>query len=71
MTTKVAAIERLGAEVRFAGDDVGRTEGIARDYAAQHRLAYIPPYNDWDVVIGQGTMESQKVRDAVGAQRGL
>src|SRR5262245_7936354 len=54
--TKVAAIQRLGAELRFAGDDVAQSEGIAREYAAQHGLAYIPPYNDSDVVIGQGTI---------------
>jgi len=54
--TKVAAIQRLGAELRFAGDDVAQTEGIAREYAAQRGLAYIPPYNDWDVAIGQGTI---------------
>jgi threonine dehydratase len=54
--TKVAAIREYGAELRFAGDDVGQTEAIARDYAAQHGLAYVPPYNDWDVVIGQGTI---------------
>jgi threonine dehydratase len=54
--TKVATIRQLGGELRFAGDDVAQTEGIARHYAAQHELAYIAPYNDWDVVIGQGTI---------------
>jgi threonine dehydratase len=55
--TKVAAIREYGAEVRFAGgDDVAQTETIARDYAAQHGLAYLPPYNDWEVVSGQGTI---------------
>jgi len=54
--TKVAAIQQFGAEVRFAGGDVAETESIARDYAARHTLAYVPPYNDWDVVFGQGTI---------------
>jgi len=54
--TKVAAIREFGAELRFAGDDVAQTEAIAREYAVRHELAYIPPYNDWDVVFGQGTI---------------
>jgi len=54
--TKVAAIQQFGAELRFAGDDVAHTEAIAREYAAQHGLAYVAPYNDWDVVNGQGTI---------------
>jgi threonine dehydratase len=54
--TKVAAIREYAAELRFAGDDVAQTEAIAREYAAQQGLAYVPPYNDWDVVAGQGTL---------------
>ena len=53
--TKLAAIERLGAALRTAGDDMVQTEATARAFAVQHELAYVAPYNDWDVVAGQGT----------------
>ena len=54
--TKVQAIERLGAEVRHFGADPALTESHAREYASQNGLTYVPPYNDWQVVGGQGTI---------------
>ncbi len=53
---KVQAIERLGAEVRYHGDDGAVTEAYARQYARDHRLTYISPYNDPQVIGGQGTI---------------
>ncbi|MCP3805324.1 threonine/serine dehydratase [Allokutzneria sp. A3M-2-11 16] len=53
---KVAAIERLGARVRRDGTDVGVLEQLAREYAAEHDMVYIPPYNDPEVIAGQGTV---------------
>jgi threonine dehydratase len=53
---KVQAIERLGAEVRHHGDDGAVTETYARQYARDHRLTYISPYNDPQVIGGQGTI---------------
>jgi len=55
-TNKVQAIERLGAEVRCFGDDTAVTEAHARGFARDHRLAYVPPYNDLQVIGGQGTI---------------
>lgn len=60
--TKVAAIRRLGAEVRTYGDDSVETEAHARAYAVQHGQAYVPPYNDWAVVAGQGTVGVELAR---------
>lgn len=60
--TKVAAIKRYGIEVRFHGDDTLDTEIFARAYADSHSLAYISPYNDWDVVQGQGTIAVELVQ---------
>ncbi|MBD2463158.1 threonine/serine dehydratase [Oscillatoria sp. FACHB-1407] len=54
--TKVEAIRRLGAEVRFQGDDAALTEGYAREYADQNGMVYISPYNDLQVIAGQGTI---------------
>lgn len=53
---KVQAIERLGAEVRYFGDDGAVTEAHARQYARDNGLTYISPYNDPQVIGGQGTI---------------
>ncbi len=54
-TTKVDAIRRAGGEVRFFGTDGLDTEIHAREYAAGNGMCYLPPYNDKDVIAGQGT----------------
>ncbi len=59
---KVQAIERLGAEVRCFGDDTAVTEAHARRYALDHGLTYIPPYNDLQVIAGQGTIAVELAR---------
>lgn len=53
--TKVDAIRLAGADVRFYGHDGLETENHAREYAAAHEMPYLSPYNDLDVVAGQGT----------------
>ena len=54
-TIKVDAIRRAGSEVRFFGTDGLDTEVHARAYAAENGMCYLSPYNDQDVVAGQGT----------------
>lgn len=54
-STKVDAIKRAGGEVRFFGNDGLDTEIHARDYALQNNMVYLSPYNDLDVIAGQGT----------------
>jgi threonine dehydratase len=54
--TKVATIERLGAEVRHIGNDSIETEAQARLYAEKKRMTHLPPYNDVKVIGGQGTI---------------
>ncbi len=54
-TTKLEAIKRTGGEVRFFGTDALDTEIHARQYAAENDMCYLSPYNDEDVVAGQGT----------------
>lgn len=53
---KIEAIRSLGAEVRFHSNDGGKAEEFARHYAREHGLAFISPYNDREVIGGQGTM---------------
>jgi threonine dehydratase len=54
--TKLAAIRRLGAEIRTFGTDSIDAEKHARAYAADHGMTYVPPYNDPYIVAGQGTI---------------
>lgn len=54
-TTKVEAIKRAGGELRFFGTDGLDTEMHAREYAAENGMCYLSPYNDEDIVAGQGT----------------
>jgi threonine dehydratase len=60
---KVQAIERLGAEVHHFGDDTADAEAHARKFAKQNRLTYIPPYNDFQVIGGQGTIAVELVKE--------
>jgi len=54
-TIKVDAIKRAGGDVRFFGTDGLDTETHAREYAVENGMCYLSPYNDEDVVAGQGT----------------
>ena len=54
--SKVAALRRLGLEIRAQGNDSGVLEPLARKYAGENGMAYVPPYNDPDVIAGQGTI---------------
>ena len=53
---KVSAIERLGTEVRYHGNDNAVTEIYARRFAEEHHMTYVSPYNDPQVIAGQGTI---------------
>jgi threonine dehydratase len=54
--TKLAAIRRLGAEIRTFGTDSIDAEKHARAYAADHGMTFVSPYNDLCIVAGQGTI---------------
>ena len=60
---KQAAIARLGAEVEVFGDDCVKTEARAREVAAERGVRYVSPYNDPDVVAGQGTVMHEILED--------
>ncbi|UCH24766.1 MAG: threonine/serine dehydratase [Trueperaceae bacterium] len=73
--TKVDAIERLGAEIRVFGTDPVEAERRARQVAAETGTSYLSPYNDLQVIAGQGTLAAELERqtgtlDAVIASLG-
>jgi len=56
---RIDAIEQRGAEVRVHGDDCVDTERAARAFAAATDQSYVSPYNDADVIAGQGTIGAE------------
>jgi threonine dehydratase len=52
---KVEAIRSYGGDVRFFGSDGLDTELHARAYAEERGMLYLSPYNDPEVIAGQGT----------------
>jgi threonine dehydratase len=61
---KVDAIKRYGAEIRVHGANCLETEMFARRYAERNGLIYISPYNDLDVIAGQGTIGVELAKQA-------
>jgi threonine dehydratase len=60
--TKLNAIRSLGGTLRLHGDDGAVTELYARSYAAEHDMVYISPYNDPQIIGGQGTLGVELTR---------
>jgi len=54
--TKVEAIQRYGATVKAYGLDSADTEIHARQYADERGMVFVSPYNDPQVIGGQGTI---------------
>jgi threonine dehydratase len=54
--SKARRIEALGAHIRAAGDDPLAAELAARRAAGESGRTFISPYNDADVIAGQGTI---------------
>jgi threonine dehydratase len=52
---KVEAIRSYGGEVRFFGNDGLDTEQHAREFAESNGMFYLSPYNDAEVIAGQGS----------------
>lgn len=55
-TTKLKNMEQHDAEIHFYGNDCIEAEQKARAHADQEEMVYLSPYNDADVVAGQGTV---------------
>jgi threonine dehydratase len=52
---KVDAIRNYGGDVRFFGNDGLDTEQHAREFANSNGMFYLSPYNDEEVIAGQGS----------------
>ena len=61
---KAKRIEARGARIHYAGDNPLTAELAARHAAEESGRVYISPYNDLDVVAGQGTIAVELLRQA-------
>jgi threonine dehydratase len=59
---KAQRIEELGARIHYAGDDPLDAELAARAAAEKSGKVFISPYNDLDVMAGQGTIAVELLR---------
>lgn len=65
---KVDAIEAYGGDVVFFGTDGLDTEQHAREFAAEHGMVYLSPYNDEQVIAGQGSCGVEIVEQLPGIE---
>ncbi len=65
---KVEATAAYGAQVRLGGVTVDDCIVLARRHAAEHAAVYVPPFDDPDVIAGQGTLGLELAEEAPEAQ---
>jgi threonine dehydratase len=61
--SKVAAVQRLGADVQLGAASVEEAVELAAARAAQTGAALVHPFDDLDVIAGQGTLGLELVRE--------
>ena len=65
-TIKVQAVRDLGGEVVMYGDDFDHAFGHAVELARERGLTFIHPFDDPDVIAGQGTIGMEILRQHSG-----
>jgi threonine dehydratase len=60
---KREATAALGAEIVFVGSSSSERQLKAEELAAQHGYVIVPPYNDEQIIAGQGTMGLEILED--------
>jgi threonine dehydratase len=61
--SKAAAVERLGATVHLAGASVEEALQLAAECAETKGMAFVHPFDDLDVIAGQGTLGLELLED--------
>jgi len=59
---KVQAIQALGGKLHFVNGGYGKTEAAALEYARESGKTFISPYNDGQIIAGQGTIALEVVQ---------
>lgn len=65
---KVDATRSYGAEVRLGGEAVDDCIELARAFAAETGAVYVPPFDDPEVIAGQGTVGLELAEEAADAE---
>ncbi len=65
-TLKVAAVRALGAEVVMHGDTYSEAHGHALELEGERGLSFVHPFDDPDVIAGQGTIAMEILRQRQG-----
>ena len=60
---KIEGAAALGAEVRLVGESVDECVAAARERAAETGMGFVHPFDDPDVVAGQGTLGLELLED--------
>jgi threonine dehydratase len=63
---KVQAVARLGAKIILHGDSYDEAAAHARELCEAHGYTYVHPFNDPDVIAGQGTVGMEILRQHTG-----
>jgi threonine dehydratase len=63
---KVEAVKRLGAAVVLHGDSYDQAEVHARTLGTEGRRTFVHPYDDPDIIAGQGTVGMEILRQLPG-----
>ena len=63
---KIDAVRTLGAEVSLHGDSYSDAFVRAKEVEAQQRLTFVHPFDDADVIAGQGTIAMEILRQHQG-----
>lgn len=61
VSTKVDALKSYDVDLLFHGDDCFVSEMFAKKYAEEHDMIWVSPYNDEQVIGGQGTIAIETV----------
>ena len=61
--TKVQGVKELGARVILSGNNYDEAYAYAHKYGQKHNLTFVHPFEDEDVISGQGTVAIEMMED--------
>ncbi|GJL81777.1 MAG: L-threonine dehydratase [marine bacterium B5-7] len=65
-TIKVAAVRNRGAKIKLTGDTYDETSVAAATFCEENDQTYIPPFDDPDIIAGQGTIGIELLNQHAG-----
>ena len=67
--TKVQGVKELGARVILSGNNYDEAYAYAHKYGQKHNLTFVHPFEDEDVISGQGTVAIEMMEDITDSRR--